>query len=241
MLEEKILTIHEETLQEHNMKPVEMLELWVDSSSEIYGAKPSWKSIDSEDLLELPSYIYDGSHHDVQPEWTYVIDLDREVFGVESVGCEVMGFQLVGSTPPIWFHFREIPRDRWSSVFKYDEKGDLLEVCFSFDECPEAFESLKPPRYFATEKEQNACHERYREYSCLSLDVIANAGNESIIPPGEFLGLMIFDSLAHTLNYDFEHYLTSMSHESPGFQEVAFAVLSLAAGHFYLERPDRLY
>ena len=55
---------------------------------------------------------------------------------------------------------------------------------------------------------------------------------------------MIFDrftSLAIQFHLSFWEYLPSMCHASPGFREMAFAVVSLAAGHFYLERPDRLY
>ena len=76
---------------------MELLDFWSERHREINGhPEPSWKSIVSEDLLELPSYIYNGSDRDIHPEWTYVIDLDREVFGVENVA----------QTPLIWFSFR---------------------------------------------------------------------------------------------------------------------------------------
>ena len=133
--------------------------------------EPSWKSIDSEGLQELPSYLC-GSDSNVFSEWTYTVDLDRQVFGINNW---------------IWFRLDKIPRDSWILGFEYNEDGDSE---FSFEECPEASDLLKSNLMFFTDEEQNACHEKYGEYSCLSLEVSPNVGSESIILPGEILGLM---------------------------------------------------
>jgi hypothetical protein len=100
-LESKVLTVTEETIRTYDSENEEFM---------------TWQVVDDR-LHLLPSTLC-STGRDLFIEWTYTIDLDREIFSVD-----------------MWIRFsmKEIPRDQWIKGFQINDAGRKE---FSFEICP---------------------------------------------------------------------------------------------------------
>ena len=203
----RMLLANEETAVEENMQTRVHL---------------TWKEVDS-GLEELPTAFCDIATN-LMIEWTYLIDLDREVFAVNSW---------------IFFDLWDIPRERWIEAFEYD-CGDRW--VFSFDLVPEASDGLEPRRYFgdAADERDNYCA-MYRLYESSVVQAISDCDLSSPSYLRQIVAVIAFEELCQRHASGFRDSLLGWGHDSFAFREMAFAILSFAAGRFYFDRPDRYY
>ncbi|KAK2853278.1 hypothetical protein FQN49_005234 [Arthroderma sp. PD_2] len=178
-------------------------------------AGPVWKQIVSAE--QLPSPFCEVSN-DLFIEWVYLMDLDNEAFSVNNT---------------IFFELSNIPRDRWLRAFEVEES-------YSTTVCPEASFNPIIPMYFADAEERDMYNETYRKYSCskLGIDSKVDIHNASI---QQNVTVMLLECFLQPYRSRFWEYLPQWGPEDFAFQELAFAVLSLAAGEYYLLNPDELY
>lgn len=181
--------------------------------------RPTWKKIGDE-LQELPTAFCDVGI-DIMIEWTYIIDLDNEFFSVDNW---------------IFFDLWDIPRDRWIQAFGND--GD-----FSFEICPEGSVGVNPPEYFGDDA-AGEC-DKYRticqRYSHLMVEAISDIRIASRAALQQIVAIMLFEVSTCPYASNFWKYAPGWGHENFAFREVAFAILSFAAGRYYFDDPNRFY
>lgn len=198
-----------------------------ETAHEKYGeseVRPTWKEMDSE-LEELPSALGDVGNN-LMVEWAYVIDLDNELFSVNNW---------------IFFDLWDIPRDRWIQAFERD--GETRHV-FSFEVCPEGAVGVDPPEYFADDA-AGEC-DKYRaicqQYSHLTtVEAISDINVSSQAALQQIVAIMLFEQLTAPYASHFWEYLPGWGHKNFAFREVAFAILSFAAGQHHFDDPNRFY
>ncbi|KAF3482372.1 F-box domain-containing protein [Arthroderma uncinatum] len=178
-------------------------------------ANPVWKEID--DVEILPSTLCEVGN-DLFIEWIYLIDLDNEVFTVNNT---------------LFFNLWDIPRDRWLRAFETEESYSTII-------CPEASFNPITPKYFVDDAERDRYKEVYGTYSCPALETasfeinIPNASLQNIV------AVMFLECLLEPYWSRLWEYLPQWGPQDFAFQEVAFAVLSLAAGQYYFSNPAEL-
>jgi hypothetical protein len=197
-----------------------------ETAYEKYGeseVRPTWKEIDSE-LEELPIAICDVGN-DLMIEWAYIIDLDNELFSVDNW---------------IFFDLRDIPRDRWIQAFECDDEGRKV---FSFEICPEGSDDVDPPEYFADDAtgERDKYRAICQQYSHLTVEAISGINVSSQAAIQQIVAIMLFEKTTTPYASHFWEYLPGWGHENFAFREVAFAILSFAAGQHYFDDPNRFY
>lgn len=214
-LESKVLTVPEGSLGDL-MNTNTALEKY---DSEVW---PTWKKIDSE-LQELPTAFCDVGI-DLMIEWTYIIDLDNEFFSVDNW---------------IFFDLWNIPRDRWIQAFW--NNGD--RKVFSFETCPEGSAGVNPPEYFGDDA-AGEC-DKYRttcqQYSHLTVEAISDIRVSSRAALQQIVAIMLFEESTRPHASNFWKCALGRGHENFAFREVAFAILSFAAGQYYFDDPNRFY
>ncbi|RMZ76675.1 hypothetical protein DV738_g4818, partial [Chaetothyriales sp. CBS 135597] len=177
--------------------------------------QPNWKAID--DLEELPAAFCRGV--DLFIEWTYLVDLDRELFTINNW---------------VTFDLCNIPRDRWTQAFLVDDEENST---YSLKICPEASIGIEPPSYFGNaEGEEQMCLATYQKYSVTQVEAIRTPKSHHSLSIQQLFGLLVFSRLSSSRDLE---YFPGLAHDSFAFREVAFAILSLAAGNFHFDRPDR--
>lgn len=188
---------------------------------------PSWKEVDY-DLEELPTPLCNVGN-DLLIEWVYLIDLDRLLFVVNNW---------------IFFDLWNIPQDSWELGFKAgeDDSGDYNT--FDFGICPEAFIDIKPPECSDSNNPPN--HEEYislsQEFGFSEVNAVSDVNVFSSVAPPKIFGMLAFDTLTTlTWSMHFWKYLRTWCHEDFAFREVAFAILSFAAGKFYFHDRCQSY
>lgn len=193
-LEEKVLTVTQKTLYEYG------------SENEEY---TSWKMIDDR-LIMLPS-AFGGKLWLYSPEWTYTIDLDREIFSVNS--C-------------IHFSMREIPHDRWILGFNHGQ----LYGGFSFDVCPEATDKYPAIEYTVEANFRDKQIMLFNQYDCSIVRARNTIDYRSKSVHRKIIAVNLFEQL--WMCFKFNRYLPGWNHDDFTFRELAFAILSFAAGQF---------
>lgn len=157
-------------------------------------------------------------------EWTYIIDLDNEFFSVGNW---------------IFFDLWDIPRDRWIQAFKNDGSRKV----FSFEICPEGSAGVNLPKYFGddTAGECDKYRTIYQQYSHLTVEAISDIRVSSRAALQQIIGIMLFEESTSPYASNFWKYAPGWGHEKFAFREVAFAILSFAAGQYYFDNPNRFY
>lgn len=212
-LESKVLIIPEDSMGDlANIKTAH--EKYEESE-----VRPTWKEIDSE-LEELPTALGDVGNG-LAIEWVYVIDLDNEFFSVDNW---------------IFFNLWDIPRDRWVQAFDIDRDGG--QKVFSFEICPEGSAGIIPPEYFGDDAagERDKYRTVCQQYSHLTVEAISDIRVSSRAALRQIVAIMLFEN-----STAFWEYASGWGHENFAFREVAFAILSFAAGQYYFDDPNRFY
>ena len=183
---------------------------------------PTWKKIDSE-LQVLPTVLCDVGN-DLWIEWVYVIDLDNELFSVDNW---------------IFFNLWDIPRDRWTQAFGCNEDRKV----FSFETCPEGSAGINPPEYFGDDAagERDKYRTICQQYSHLTVEAISDIHVSSRAALRQIIAIMLFEEFTTPYNSHFWKYAPGWGHENFAFREVAFAILSFAAGQYYFDDLNRFY
>jgi len=183
---------------------------------------PTWKKIDSE-LQELPTALCDvGTNFTIQ--WVYVIDLDNEFFSVDNW---------------IFFHLWDIPRDRWMQAFGWNAGWKV----FSLEICPEGLAGIDPPEYFGDDAagERDKYRTICQQYSHLTVEAISDIRVSSRAALQQIIAIMLFEKSTAPYASHFWKCAPGWGHENFAFREVAFAILSFAAGQYYFDDPNRFY
>ncbi|KAM5431570.1 hypothetical protein McanMca71_004805 [Microsporum canis] len=164
-----------------------------------------WESIDNVELL--PSHCGEVSN-DLFIEWIYIIDLDEEVFSINN---------------SIFFDLCNIPRERWLEAFEGTEYSTTI--------CPEASLSPITPKYFTDDAERDQYKEAYEGYNSSRLDRITYVPGIDI---RRIVAVMLLECLLYPSSSQMWDFLPQWGSGDFAFRELAFAILSLAAGEYYL-------
>jgi hypothetical protein len=217
-LDSKVLTVSEDRIQDLLVNKETGHEKYNESE-----AQPTWKEIDSE-LEELPTALCNRAN-DLMIEWVYIIDLDNELFSVNNW---------------IFFDLSDIPRNRWIQAFENDDEGRSV---FSFEICPEGSAGIELPDYFGDDAagERDKYRTTYQEYSHSPVDAISDIDISSTAALQKIVAIMLFEKSTAPYAAHFWEYVPGWGHESFAFREIAFAILSFAAGQYYFDDPNRFY
>lgn len=212
-LESKVLTVTEGSITDSaNTKNMSDK----NKESEMW---PAWKELSSE-LHELPTALCDVGN-DIMIEWIYTINLDFELFSVNNW---------------IFFDLWDIPRDRWIQAFQCDED----QTSFSHEICPEGSAGVIPPDYFDDDDgERDKYRMLYQRYSHATVHAIGEVDVFSQAALQQIVTIMVFQKITAPYASHFWKYVPEWGHENFAFREVAFAILSLAAGQYRLDNPNR--
>ncbi|KAI9771456.1 MAG: hypothetical protein M1840_002076 [Geoglossum simile] len=180
----------------------------------------AWRRVD-ERLLELPSALGIGVETEVE-EWTYTFNLDTEIFSVNM---------------QIHFHMNNIPRDRWVEAFKPNDHGQTV---FSFDNCPEGETTLPIIEYFADDYSRDEYKAKYQQYNCSMVRAPSRIEESSKTAHRQIIAVVMFQKFMSSYAPNFGTYLPEWSHNDFALRESAFAILSLAAGQYRFDEPERL-
>ncbi|KAI1612751.1 hypothetical protein EDD36DRAFT_245082 [Exophiala viscosa] len=171
----------------------------------------SWHDMDDK-LQELPTSFYPGDDNFL--EYIYLIDLDCELFSIN----DCIAFDL-WAIPPI---------DRLVDAFAWG--------AFDPDNCPQGSSRIGPPSYFPdADHERNMWTNTYRQYAVTRVEPIRLNEPLHKAPLYRVFARVVFDKLLQPRSVYFGH-LPEMGHDSFAFREIAFVILSLAAGKFYFDR-----
>lgn len=186
---------------------------------------PDFLSIKGLDVSRFPSgVIEEDSDVDNDLEWTYTIDLDRKVFSI----CDSAHFKL-----------DKIPRDGlWIKALKKDTRGRWT---IDMDVCPAeciASPEMSKPRMDA--QEAKGLRVKYKELA----PTIVNANARIEKTPGGHHAHQCFHALVYVsfVQFYFDNfvkYALTWTPEDFTFQEMAFAMLSIAAGRVRFENHSR--
>jgi hypothetical protein len=185
-------------------------------------------------------------------QWIHIIDLDRELFSVNS------------RIEQIYFSMDNIPRDRWTLAFKKDDGNDEVDEgdetdgaggddnigdednedggsnVSLFEICPEATHEYPTHAYFADKESCEGCKAKYQSYNCSTLQARVRIDTSSKTADCQFFTVVMFEELMSPLKLHLRSYLPSWSYKDPAFRELAFAILSFAAGQYRFDEPQRL-
>ncbi len=217
-LESKVFTVTKDKIRDSADKVAAARDS--DSEAEVH---PIWKTIDAE-LEELPSALCNAGN-DLWIEWVYTIDLDSELFSVDNW---------------VFFDLWDIPRDRWLQGFTSDEQG---RKTFDFEICPEGSVGTDPPDYFPddTVDDRNKYHAIYQQYNRWTVQADRNIDRSSPASLQQTVSLLLFERCTTPHCAYFWEYVPGWGHKDFAFRELAFAILSIASGRYYFDRPDRLF
>ncbi|EFR02600.1 hypothetical protein MGYG_05597 [Nannizzia gypsea CBS 118893] len=164
---------------------------------------------------ELLTCHFGEASNDLFIEWVYIIDLDQQIFSVNN---------------EVYFRLWNIPRDTWIEVF-YTEKR-------STEKCPEATLGQFTPSYFTDHAECERYNEVYKGYQCSELYSFSGGSNDTI---RQVVGLMLYEYLLHPSHSQLWDFYSQWASSDFAFRELAFAILSLAAGEFCVTDVRKLY
>lgn len=209
-LESKVLTVTEEKIIADLKRGVPAVTLDI-TSAPTYGAKSEtlnpYEVLDDR-LIELPS-VFCGRGIDLWVEWMYTIDLDREMFSVNSRIKQVN------------FGLDNIPRDRWMLAFKKDDDGDEDGEDYesdgpggkdgkdgddedieddgsnvsSFEIYPEVTYRYPIHAYFAYMESCKEYKAKYQSYSCCVVQSKVRIDTSSKTADSQILAVVMFEKL----------------------------------------------
>ena len=114
---------------------------------------------------------------------------------------------------------------------------------FSFEICPEGSAGINPPEYFGDDAagERDKYRTICQQYSHLTVEAISDIRVFSRAALQQIVAIMLFEESTTRNASHFWKYAPGWGHESFAFREVAFAILSFAAGQCCLDDPNRFY
>ena len=171
-----------------------------------------------DDRLAYPPIQTLLQRNDLFIEWTYTIDLDQELLGVDD---------------SVFFLLGKIPRGgRWCDFLSVD--GRRRTLC---KETPkEIIGSVTCPPLF-----DNEAKSRYGELSIeIFVPKAATETDDILRSPHHHLLLNTFEAFYHTYQWLLDGYILRWNPDCFSFREIAFALLSLAAGEVIFECKDTL-
>lgn len=176
-----------------------------------------------QDLEDMPSPLCIMGL-DLFIEWTYTVDLDRELFSVNM---------------KTHFKLNNIPRDKWIDgvIARSGDVEDNIER--TIRTCPEATRRLPLPAYFNNDEEVKDYGAKYASYKSSFVNVKRELASASP-PPTEMLALETFKKFISPFATQLLTYIPGWNHEDFAFREIAFAILCFAAGEYHFETPNRL-
>ncbi|KAE8151854.1 hypothetical protein BDV25DRAFT_152064 [Aspergillus avenaceus] len=153
-------------------------------------------------------------------EWNYTLDLDRELLGVDQA---------------VYFRLDKIPRNgRWHHYLDLDySRGQRTWS-------PETPDDIKGDAIYTPEVNR----ESIARYAALDIDIVPPTAllpdaSDTLVPRDQFL-LDIFKPIYHQFRDLLDAFVYQWSPDDFMFQEVSFAVLSLAAGEVSFASPRAL-
>ncbi|RJE21323.1 hypothetical protein PHISCL_06340 [Aspergillus sclerotialis] len=171
-----------------------------------------------DDRLEYPPIQTLLQRNDLFIEWTYTIDLDQEIFGVDE---------------SVFFILAKIPREgRWYDFLNVEGRRRTLR-----EETPkEIIGSVTCPPLFDTRAKN-----RYRDLSIkIFVPKAATETDGILLSPHHHLLLNTFEAFYCTYRWLLDGYILRWKPECFSFREISFALLSLAAGEVIFECKDTL-
>jgi hypothetical protein len=254
-LESKVLTVTEEKIIGDLKRGVSAVTL---DAVPTYSAKSEalkpYEVLDDR-LDELPS-VFCNQGIDILVEWMYTMDLDRELFSINSAVGQVN------------FSMDEIPRDRWTLAFEKD-KGDYDEHYYpdeaerdsgddgddngvddeeikddesnasSSDLCREAKHEYPMHAYFADNESREECKATYRSYNCCTVQAKTRLDKSKTVDR-QILTVVMFEKLISPFYLHLRSHFRSWSYKDAAFRELAFAILSFAAGQYRFDELQSL-
>ncbi|RFU25786.1 hypothetical protein B7463_g10550, partial [Scytalidium lignicola] len=210
------------TISEEELRDLLAIEETRNNKSKVY---PHWRKLDAE-LYDFPTTLCD-SGNDLMIEWVYLIDLDSELFAINNW---------------VFFDLWNIPNKRWMHAFGDNDEG---EDTFSAEVCPEASFYHAPKRYtyFAgvpAEERENYLVQ-FQSWPCVTVQTTSKVNVSSPAALQQVISIILFESFTQRNTSRFWEYFTGWSYTDFAFREVAFAMLSLAAGQFSIDNPNRFH
>ncbi|KAB8218790.1 hypothetical protein BDV33DRAFT_192439 [Aspergillus novoparasiticus] len=147
-------------------------------------------------------------------EWMYTIDLDRELLGVDhSVYLKLSKIPREGR----WHQYLDVDENRRRRVFQEETPGSIVGDV-----------ALKP----------SINSDLRARYNCIGIEPMSLKGFHSstdTLLPREALLLSIFSCIHRSFKKLLDPFILEWTPESFSFQEIAFALLSIAAGEVTFE------
>ncbi|KAK2748768.1 hypothetical protein FQN57_000349 [Myotisia sp. PD_48] len=174
--------------------------------------------VSNNDLERFPC-VFNTSTRNLFIEWTYLVDLDNELFTVNS---------------KTHFYLSNIPQSAWDKALRGKSEEDEMRTVYGF---PHAFRRLPKARYFATDEDCNKFSETFTTYKSSFVKV-----REDLFPihPKVILSMTTLKNfllLNHSL---FSDQLHSWNQDDFIFREHAYALLSIATSNYHFDQPQRL-
>ena len=110
----------------------------------------------------------------------------------------------------------------------------------SFEICPEGWCGLEPTQYFADD-ENDKYHALFKQWSCSTVQAVSNVTVTSPAVLQQIVAITLFEQFTRPHASHFWEYLSGWGHKDFAFRELAFAILSFAAGQLYVDNPKRFY
>jgi hypothetical protein len=175
----------------------------------------SWKAIDCR-LHLLPC----GLPSEKSARFSFMVDLDRQIFSVD-YGAH--------------FKLNNIPRDGlWIRALGIDGNERMLNTTI----CPE--DAIAHPAW-NSEPNKGSQNQPYYGCSCTIVeDLRTTIHTTDIGAPGQVIALLLFTQFYEQYQTRFRMFLPQWRPEDFIFREVAFAILSLAAGQFQVAAWDKM-
>lgn len=161
--------------------------------------------------VDIPTPCYILPQLDLYIEYTYVIDLDREVFSVNNGAHFVLG---------------KIPRDSWMKSLAFDNGSAALIIP---DLVPEGSIADLPSLRFKHSK-PNTTEMVVQDFDVISVQPKAFLNFPMVLRHGPLLLAHLWRAQKASLEYTMPWVLRGLTPEDFAFREIAFAILSLSAG-----------
>ncbi|KAK2737751.1 hypothetical protein FQN57_007398 [Myotisia sp. PD_48] len=204
-------------VKKHNCVTEEEMQGLVDDEhceiQRIFSWPPRWKSILDDDKLRVLPISPWNSGNATDTKWVFIIDLDYEYIAINN---------------HLFFNLWNVPRDGWMDDFE-DNKRGLYRL--SPEKHPQDSITVHPPSYFTDEGQRDKYHDLYQQYRhcrvTVKRDVDALVG-----PPRQLISIALFEGLFSPATFRYRQYLPQWGDEFFAFRELAFAILSFAAGKY---------
>jgi hypothetical protein len=110
----------------------------------------------------------------------------------------------------------------------------------SFEICPEGTHEYSIHDYFASKESREEYKSKYQSYNCSTVQAKSRIDRPSKTAHGQFLAVVMFEKIISPSYLHLKSFLPSWSHKDSAFRELAFAILSFAAGQYRFDELQRL-